>query len=372
VLHGIVNVNKEKGYTSHDVVAKMRGILRQKRIGHAGTLDPDATGVLPVCVGNATRAVEFVSGQGKAYRAVLLLGRVTDTQDATGDTLWEARWEAGDAPPAPAGCGMAGWDAKDARSDVGPPGGGGMCADPGAGDGAQVRRPPTQEEVRGAISHFIGGYAQVPPMYSALRVGGKRLYELARAGKEVEREPRWVDIADITIECYDFPRVTMTVECSKGTYIRTLCHDIGQLLGVGGCMESLVRTRVGRFLLEDALTLGEIEGMVRGKAAAEPPVAEPPVAEPSGAEPEAGTGVDGAVHTFLHPVEELFGAFPRMQVLPGYGHLLRNGNPLGPGMVAQGTPGGQMVQMCDCDGRFVGIFAWNEDVGRWMPRKMFV
>ena len=211
MLDGVLNIYKEKGYTSYDVVAKMRGILRQKKIGHTGTLDPDAEGVLPVCLGKGTRLCDMLTDHSKVYRAVLLLGIDTDTQDISGQIL--------------------------------------------------EKRPVEEnpEQVLKVIKSFIGPYDQIPPMYSALKVDGKRLYELARAGKTVERQARPVVIHDITVESMELPRVTMTVSCSKGTYIRTLCHDIGAKLGCGGCMEALIRTRVGRFELKDSISLKELE-----------------------------------------------------------------------------------------------------------------
>ena len=197
MIHGIINVYKEKGFTSHDVVAKLRGIVGQKKIGHTGTLDPDATGVLPVCLGKATKLCDLLTDKNKTYEAVLLLGKTTDTQDITGEVLEEKSTEA-----------------------------------------------LTEEKVREAIEGFIGDYEQIPPMYSALKVNGKKLYELAREGKVIERKARLVKILDIQILEIDLPKVRMEVSCSKGTYIRTLCHDIGEKLGCGGCMESLIRTRV--------------------------------------------------------------------------------------------------------------------------------
>ena len=197
MIHGIINVYKEKGFTSHDVVAKLRGIVGQKKIGHTGTLDPDATGVLPVCLGKATKLCDLLTDKNKTYEAVLLLGKTTDTQDITGEVLEEKSTEA-----------------------------------------------LTEEKVREAIEGFIGDYEQIPPMYSALKVNGKKLYELAREGKVIERKARPVKILDIQILEIDLPKVRMEVSCSKGTYIRTLCHDIGEKLGCGGCMESLMRTRV--------------------------------------------------------------------------------------------------------------------------------
>ena len=178
MINGVINIYKERGFTSHDVVAKLRGILKQKKIGHTGTLDPDAEGVLPVCLGKGTRLCDMLTDHSKVYEAVLLLGQSTDTQDVSGNVLQEA------------------------PVDV------------------------SEEEVREAIMSFVGPYDQIPPMYSALKVNGQKLCDLARAGKEVERKARPVEIYEIQIEEIHLPRVRMTVSCSKGTYIRTLCHDI--------------------------------------------------------------------------------------------------------------------------------------------------
>ena len=215
-MDGIINVYKEAGFTSHDVVAKLRGICRQKKIGHTGTLDPQATGVLPVCLGSATRACEMLTDRTKEYVAELLLGQITDTQDTTGTVLTENHEKA-------------------------------LKLD--------------KEQVRQVILGFKGDYDQIPPMYSALKVDGKKLCDLARAGKEVERKARRVQILDISVEKIELPRVWMRVSCSKGTYIRTLCEDIGAKLQVGGCMESLLRTRVDRFLVKDSLKLDQIEAL---------------------------------------------------------------------------------------------------------------
>ncbi len=210
-MDGVLNIYKEAGWTSFDVVAKMRGILKIKKIGHTGTLDPAATGVLPVCIGKGTKKVESFMADDKVYRAVMLLGVTTDSQDMTGEIL--------------------------TRTEVN----------------------LTEQDVREAIESFIGGYDQIPPMYSAKKVGGRKLVDMARKGIEVERKPRFVNIMDIGIDAMSLPRVTMTVTCSKGTYIRTLCHDIGQKLGCGAAMESLIRTRVGRFKIEDAVTLDDLQ-----------------------------------------------------------------------------------------------------------------
>ena len=215
-MNGIINVYKEKGYTSHDVVAVLRKIAGQKKIGHTGTLDPDATGVLPVCLGRATKLCDLLTDRDKTYEAVLLLGKTTDTQDISGAILKE-----------------------------------------------QPTDHLNEAEVTKVIESFKGTYDQIPPMYSALKVNGKKLYELAREGKTVERKSRKVTIYQIHIKEIQLPRVRMEVTCSKGTYIRTLCHDIGNLLGTGGCMEELTRTKVGRFELKDSLKLEELRDLAQ-------------------------------------------------------------------------------------------------------------
>ncbi len=210
-MNGIINVYKEKDYTSFDVVAKLRGILKQKKIGHTGTLDPDATGVLPVCLGNATKLCDMLTDKKKEYIAEFVLGKETDTQDISGQLLKETEVKCSGA------------------------------------------------EVLEVIQSFVGDYDQLPPMYSAIKVDGKRLYELARQGKEVDRKTRPVTFYEIEILKVELPFVCIRVLCSKGTYIRTLCYDIGQKLGCGAVMTSLERTRSGQFTKENAYTLAEIE-----------------------------------------------------------------------------------------------------------------
>ena len=202
---GIVIVDKPQGWTSQDVTAKLRGVFHERRIGHGGTLDPMATGVLPVFVGRATRAVEFFESAEKEYEAGLRLGLVTNTQDTTGETLEE--------------------------------------------------RPVTvtRDDVAAILPRFTGELDQIPPMYSAVKIGGKKLYQLARQGKEIERKPRRITIH--ALELLDGEDLTLRIRCSKGTYVRTLCHDIGQALGCGGCMYSLRRTEAAGFSLDQAVTL---------------------------------------------------------------------------------------------------------------------
>jgi tRNA pseudouridine55 synthase len=211
VLDGVLNVSKPAGWTSHDVVEKFRRSLGIRKVGHAGTLDPAATGVLPMLLGKGTRLSEYLVEWDKEYEAVMRLGQDTDTQDATGAVIQE-------------------------RSYAG----------------------VTEESIRTAAAQFLGAIQQVPPMYSALKVEGQPLYKLARAGKTVERAPRPITIYQLEVLKVEIPDVSFRVTCSKGTYIRTLCADIGQSLGAGGHLRQLCRTRVGPFHIEDAVSPLEI------------------------------------------------------------------------------------------------------------------
>ncbi len=297
MIHGIINVYKEKGYTSHDVVARLRGILGQKRIGHTGTLDPDAEGVLPVCLGKATKVCELLADWDKTYRAILLLGQVTDTQDVSGEIL----------------------ETRDVTASI--------------------------KEVYEAIQSFKGEYAQVPPMYSALKVNGKKLYELAREGKTVERKARNVQIHEIKIHEIVLPRISMTVNCSKGTYIRTLCHDIGQKVGCGGCMEQLLRTQVGMFRVEESLRLDEIEVLHDL----------------------------GQLQEHMAAIDSLFSLYPAVTVKQEYQKLLDNGNELyGRQVGKQGFPGQDgPVRMYGSDGNFQAVYEYLKKENRFRPMKMF-
>ncbi len=214
-MNGIININKPIGITSHDVVYKLRKILGIKKIGHTGTLDPDATGVLPMCIGKGTKLAELLTASDKQYLAEMTLGAITDTQDKSGNIL----------------------------------------------ESFEVN--VSEDSIKKAVQSFIGEIEQIPPMYSAIKIDGKKLYELAREGKTVERKPRKVLIKNIEIQNIDLDKntVTMLVDCSKGTYIRTLCEDIGKSLGSGGYMSSLMRTRSGRFDIKDSYSLEEVEKM---------------------------------------------------------------------------------------------------------------
>ena len=297
MIHGIINVYKEKGYTSHDVVAKLRGIAGQKKIGHTGTLDPDAEGVLPVCLGKATKVCELLTDKDKTYRAVLFLGQTTDTQDASGTVL--------------------------ETSDV---------------------SNLNEAQVTEAVQSFVGEYAQIPPMYSALKVGGKKLYELAREGKTVERKARNVMIHSIKILRVDLPRVEMEVSCSKGTYIRTLCHDIGEKLGVGGCMESLLRVQVGRFVLADSLRLSEIQ---KAKE-------------------------DGNLEKILQPIDSVFEQYRAVRIRPDQEKRLQNGNSFRKPDRLQNYDDQEMVRVYDSNGHFAAVYRYAEKDHEFRIVKMFL
>ena len=210
MINGIINIYKESGYTSHDVVAKLRGILKQKKVGHTGTLDPEATGVLPVCLGSATKLCDMITDTSKEYEVKMHLGITTDTLDLSGTIS--------------------------SRSEV----------------------TVSEKEIEKTMLRFVGGYDQIPPMYSALKVNGKKLYELAREGKEIERKPRRVELPYIKILEMELPYVRYIVGCSKGTYVRSLCADIGEQLGCGAAMAELKRTKVGNFFVEESITLDQI------------------------------------------------------------------------------------------------------------------
>ena len=299
MINGIVNIYKEKGYTSHDVVAVLRKVVGQKKIGHTGTLDPDATGVLPVCLGRATKVCELLTDHDKTYEALLLLGKTTDTQDISGEVLEER--------------------------------------DPG---------DLTEEEVRSCIESFIGEYDQIPPMYSALKVNGKKLYELAREGKTVERKSRKVQIHGIRILEMNLPHVRMEVDCSKGTYIRTLCHDIGEKLQVGGCMEELERTKVGRFLKEDAVTLDEVRQKM-----------------------EQGEGAE-----LFTPLDQIFEELPAVTVTDAKAWMSYNGNDLPERFLLEKEEwtDGQEVRVYDSRKNFIGLYQYRAPKKLFHIKKMFL
>ena len=275
--HGMLTVYKEAGYTSSDAVARLRGILRMRKIGHTGTLDPDAEGVLPMCLGNATRICELIADREKEYLAVMRLGVVTDTQDMSGEILSQIPEEQIPAI------------LLQSNADV-----------------TAIAKEKTEDAVnrriREAAAAFTGEIDQIPPMYSAIKVNGKRLYDMARKGITVERKARRITIYSLDIEKIELPLVTMRVRCSKGTYIRTLCEDLGKALGTGAAMQSLLRTRVGQFTLQEARTLDELEHIAK-------------------TEPEQ-------LLPLIRPVDSFFVDLPAASCSPDALRLLKNGNTL--------------------------------------------
>ena len=268
--NGVIIIDKPQGWTSMDVCAKLRGIFREKRVGHAGTLDPVATGVLPVFLGRATRAVEFAAEGAKEYHAVLRLGTVTDTQDITGTVL------------------------------------------------EQNPVSVTAADIEAVLPRFRGDIEQIPPMYSAIKVDGKKLYDLARKGREVERKPRPVTIHALELgEQLSATEFRLRVECSKGTYIRTLCHDIGQALGCGAAMAELRRTCAAGYTLAQAVTLEQVQG------------AEDPAA-------------------LLNPVDSCFAHLPAMTLTAAQAKCVRNGT-------AFTFPAKGEWRVYDPDGEFLAV-----------------
>ena len=298
-VNGVINVYKEQGFTSHDVIAVLRGVLQVKKIGHTGTLDPDATGVLPVCVGKATKVADLIMGSDKEYVASLAFGSETDTQDASGKVLrrFDYQYQA--------------------------------------------------EAVQDAVASFVGTYEQMPPMYSALKVGGMKLYELAREGLEVERKTRPVRIEWIDLMHQDETGLTMRVRCSKGTYIRTLCEDIGRKLGYGAHMTSLERTASGPYRVENSLPIDTIRQLVQ----------------------------TGSLAECVTDLNSLFADLPYKQVIAAEDSMLRNGNYLTYPM--SDVPGqvGRLYRMLTSDGALAGLYRITEVVGeknRLRAYKMFV
>ena len=295
-MNGILNLYKEKGYTSFDCVAILRGIFREKKIGHAGTLDPDAEGVLICCLGHATKIIDHLVDTTKEYQTVMKLGITTDTQDMSGQIQ--------------------------TTSDV-------LC---------------TEKEVIDACNAFVGEIKQLPPMYSAVHVDGHRLYELARKGKTVRREHRTCTIEQLSIISVDLPYVTFRVVCSKGTYIRTLCHDIGQKLQCGAAMQSLLRIRSGSFTMDHAKRLEEIRDMV---------------------EADRAQGGDGA--SLLMGVDDYYQAYPAYILTEKEFHYAINGNPFRPeGAVDEGM----IVRLYDPRQRFFALYKMQSD--KLVVEKMFL
>lgn len=291
-LSGIFNINKPASMTSHDVVQAIRKASGERRVGHAGTLDPMATGVLLVCVGSATRVTEYLMEHPKSYRAEITLGVTTDTLDAEGRITHVA-------------------------------------------DAVNVSR----QEVEAALKRFIGTIQQIPPMHSALKKGGKKLYELARQGVTVEREPREVEIMRLEIVNWDPPCVTVDVECSKGTYIRALARDLGELLGVGAHLSGLVRTASGRFRVEDAVDLQTVIEALQ----------------------------EGWWMFLIHPLDEALLDFEALIVDEETEQRIRQGQ-----MIEAAQPiSTPYARAYSHDGRFIAVMRYEPWAEKWQPSKVF-
>lgn len=302
MIDGVLNVYKEPGYTSHDVVAKLRGILHQKKIGHMGTLDPNAVGVLPICLGKATKLCSLLSQKDKSYDCTLLLGLETDTQDISGEVLNRAE--------------------EDVVANLDP------------------------KKIVDTLKSFIGEYDQIPPMYSAIKIGGEKLYEKARRGEVVNREARKCKIIDIVITGIEPPRVRFTVTCSKGTYVRTLCHDVGNKLGVYGCMEKLCRTNVERFDIKDSVTIDEIQNLYK----------------------------NNLLDDYLYPVDDMLDNYSKCIVSSQAEKLVRNGNIFTGGntLLKMQHIDDQIVRVYTNENEFIGLYKYIAEKGIYKPHKMFL
>lgn len=297
-MNGIINIYKEKGYTSHDVVAITRKLLNQKKIGHTGTLDPDAEGVLPLCIGKATKAVEFLTNQKKYYKATLEFGITTTTQDNSGEVISRRKVD----------------------FDI--------------------------NKIKDAVFSFVGEYEQIPPMYSAIKINGKRLYQLAREGKTVERKPRKITIYNIDIISFIPPnQIEIDVICSKGTYIRTLCADIGEKLGFGAYMKNLLRTKVGQFDIKNSIRLDELKTIIES----------------------------GNIDTVIINTEELFNEYTSVKIIATGEKFLKNGNKICFSYVEntfkEFIPG-ETVKVYDYKSNFVGLYNVNKNYLK--PLKLFL
>lgn len=292
---GIININKEHGWTSHDVVARARRLLGQKRIGHAGTLDPAATGVLPICVGQATRIVEYLGESGKSYRATITFGTETTTYDAEGEII------------------------------------------------AQRDLPATLDRaaIEAVLPDFTGTIQQVPPLYSALKRNGKRLYELARAGEQVELAPRPVRIDALRIIAWDAPTLVLDVDCGKGTYIRSLAHDLGERCGCGAHLAALERTRVGPFTIANSVTLDALALAL--------------------AQDTWGEHLYAPDEALMHLHAAILGAANEQRVRQGQSLALRTTTAHAPD---------RLLRAYSTDGRFLAILTAADDA-TWHPAKVF-
>ncbi|MHB8596475.1 MAG: tRNA pseudouridine(55) synthase TruB [Ktedonobacteraceae bacterium] len=292
MIDGILNINKSTGMTSHDVVAKVRKLLKQKRVGHAGTLDPAASGVLPICVGQGTRVAEYLSESGKAYQADILFGVVTDTYDA---------------------------------------------------EGAIVRTADTEnltlEQIQEALTSFLGPQMQMPPLYSAIKLQGQPAYKRMRAGEEITLEPRPIILSQLDILAWQPPKLTLAIECSKGTYIRSLAYDLGEQLGCGAHLAGLIRTRSGPFSLFNSITLDQLAEAVE----------------------------NGNVEQYLHTADSVLKHYPALTLDAATTERVLHGN----AFLYANEITTALARVYDVNGRFVAIAEWDAEREVWQPTKVF-
>ncbi|MGH2496179.1 MAG: tRNA pseudouridine(55) synthase TruB [Ktedonobacteraceae bacterium] len=296
-MDGILNINKPTGITSHDVVAKVRKLLKQRRVGHAGTLDPAASGVLPICAGQATRVAEYLSESGKAYQATIVFGAVTDTYDSEGTILRTA-----------------------STQDL------------------------TRSKIETLLPNFLGEQLQVPPRYSAIKLQGQPAYKRARAGEEMVMEARPITIYQLEVIDWQPPTLTLAIECSKGTYIRSLAYDLGEQAGCGAYLGGLVRTRSGPFPLSESITLEQL----------------------------AEAAAQGTVERFLHPADKAIEHYPALVLDEYMSERVRHGN----AFEVEGEPDAMseksLARVYDNKGQFVAIAEWIMEQQKWQPTKVFL
>jgi tRNA pseudouridine55 synthase len=299
MIDGILNIHKAPAMTSHDVVARVRKLLRQKRVGHTGTLDPMATGVLPICVGQATRVAEYLSESGKAYQAQITFGTVTDTYDAEGIVIRTASTDA-----------------------------------------------LTLERIENVLPRFLGPQLQVPPLYSAIKIQGQPAYKHARAGEALTLEPRAVEITQLRIVDWQHPKLTLDVECSKGTYIRSLAYDLGEALECGAYLTALLRTRSGPFSIEQSLTLEQLVDAVE----------------------------QGQIANCLFPTDYALQNYPALHLDEGTAQRVLHGNAFHYESDTGTSPlqHAALARVYDPSGRFLAIAMWDAEYALWQPKKVLL
>ena len=297
MIDGILNIHKAPGMTSHDVVARIRKLLRQKRVGHTGTLDPMATGVIPICVGQATRVAEYLSESGKAYRAEITFGAVTDTYDAEGTIIRTSNTDA-----------------------------------------------LTLEHIENLLPHFLGPQLQVPPLYSAIKIQGQPAYKHARAGEALTLEPRPIEITQLSIIDWQHPKLTLNIECTKGTYIRSLAYDLGEALECGAYLTALIRTRSGPFTIEQSLTLEQLTDAIEQEQIA----------------------------TCLSPADYTLQNYPALHLDEETAQSVLHGNAFHYELdTAISQPQhSALARLYDPNGRFIAIATWNAEHRIWQPKKV--